>query len=75
QSGSTALTDLSLREKSVMIALVISIIWLGLFPQTVLNTSERSVNVIGQGSYKNKDAAQQADTESISSKTELNSYE
>lgn len=75
QSGSPVLMDLSLREKLVMILLVISIVWLGLFPQAVLNTSEKSVNVIGKASYEKKDATAQRGTELISSETELNSNE
>lgn len=36
-------TDFSLREKLMMIPLVIAIIWLGFFPQFVFNMSERSI--------------------------------
>ena len=43
---SMELTDLSFRERIIMGALVISIIWLGLFPQPVLNTSIEAVNVM-----------------------------
>jgi NADH-quinone oxidoreductase subunit M len=35
--------DLSLREKIVSAALVISIVWLGLFPQPVLNTAKPAI--------------------------------
>jgi NADH-quinone oxidoreductase subunit M len=35
---SKPLVDLSIREKLIMVPLVIAIIWLGLFPQPVLNT-------------------------------------
>jgi NADH-quinone oxidoreductase subunit M len=35
--------DLSSREKLIFIPLVVIIIWLGLFPQPVLNTAERSI--------------------------------
>jgi NADH-quinone oxidoreductase subunit M len=38
------LPDFSLREKLVMVPLVIVIIWLGVFPQTVLDTSAPLVN-------------------------------
>jgi len=37
------LVDLSLREKIIMVPLVIVIVWLGLFPQSVLNTAKRSL--------------------------------
>lgn len=36
------LPDLSLREKLIAMPLVVSIIWLGLFPQTVMNTFKKS---------------------------------
>lgn len=45
-SNSLELTDLSLREKMIMSVLVISILWLGLFPQPVLNTSKESVKAM-----------------------------
>jgi NADH-quinone oxidoreductase subunit M len=37
------ITDLSLREKIMMVPLVVVIIWLGFFPQTVLDTSRTPV--------------------------------
>lgn len=37
------LTDLSGREKIVLVPMVAAIVWLGLFPQSVLNTSEKTV--------------------------------
>jgi len=37
------LVDLSLREKLIMVPLVIVIVWLGLFPQPVLNTAKRTI--------------------------------
>jgi len=40
------LTDLSLREKVIMVVLVLSILWLGLFPQPVLNTSRQPIKDI-----------------------------
>jgi NADH-quinone oxidoreductase subunit M len=46
QSGSVSLVDLSLRERLVMVLLVVSIIWLGLFPQPVLNTTQPAVKTI-----------------------------
>lgn len=38
--------DFNTREMFIMLALVIAIVWLGLFPQPVLNTSRSSVNNI-----------------------------
>jgi NADH-quinone oxidoreductase subunit M len=46
QASAQELIDLSRREKLIMIALVVSILWLGLFPQPVLNTSQPSVKSI-----------------------------
>jgi NADH-quinone oxidoreductase subunit M len=40
------LLDLSLREKFILVPLVLIIIWLGLFPQTVLNTVKTSTDSI-----------------------------
>jgi NADH-quinone oxidoreductase subunit M len=37
------LHDLTLREKLILVPLVVSIIWLGLFPQSVLNISKPAV--------------------------------
>jgi NADH-quinone oxidoreductase subunit M len=34
------ISDLSIREKAVMASLVIAIVWLGLFPQPVINTAK-----------------------------------
>jgi NADH-quinone oxidoreductase subunit M len=39
-----ALHDLSLREKLILVPMVIVIVWLGLFPQMVLNTARESVS-------------------------------
>lgn len=41
--GSSELADLSLREKLIMIPMVIAIVWLGLFPQSVINTAKNSI--------------------------------
>jgi NADH-quinone oxidoreductase subunit M len=38
------LPDFSLREKLITIPMVIVIVWLGLFPQSILDTSRRSIN-------------------------------
>ena len=46
QTRSMALADLNPREKLVMVVLIISIIWLGLFPQPVLDTSRQTVKNI-----------------------------
>lgn len=40
------LPDFNIREMAIMLALAITIIWLGLFPNQVLNTSLPSVNMI-----------------------------
>ncbi len=40
------LPDLSLREKLIMVPLVAIIIWLGVFPQPVLNTTGKLVNTL-----------------------------
>jgi NADH-quinone oxidoreductase subunit M len=37
------LHDLTLREKLILVPLVVSIIWLGLFPQSVLNVSKPTI--------------------------------
>jgi NADH-quinone oxidoreductase subunit M len=37
------ITDLSIREKIIMVPLVVAIIWLGLFPQTVMNTVKQVI--------------------------------
>jgi NADH-quinone oxidoreductase subunit M len=37
------LIDLSIREKLILVPMVIVIVWLGLFPQPVLNTARRTV--------------------------------
>jgi NADH-quinone oxidoreductase subunit M len=36
-----SLHDLSIREKLILVPMVMAIIWLGVYPQTVLKTSER----------------------------------
>jgi NADH-quinone oxidoreductase subunit M len=40
REGSLAFPDLSAREMAVMGVMIIAIVWLGLFPQPVLNTAE-----------------------------------
>jgi NADH-quinone oxidoreductase subunit M len=39
-----ALPDLSLREKFILVPLVVAIIWLGLFPQTIITTVKQIIN-------------------------------
>jgi NADH-quinone oxidoreductase subunit M len=46
EASSHALTDLSMREKLIMVPLVVAIVWLGVFPQPVLNTTEPLVKNI-----------------------------
>jgi NADH-quinone oxidoreductase subunit M len=41
--SSKVLPDLTLREKLIMIPLVLAIVWLGLFPQPVLDTAKRAI--------------------------------
>lgn len=47
---SYSLTDFSLREKFIMVPLVVIIVWLGLFPQPVLDTTAPLVKSVLQGS-------------------------
>jgi len=46
QTTTASLRDLTFRELVVMILLIASIIWLGLFPQPVLNSSRQMVKAI-----------------------------
>jgi NADH-quinone oxidoreductase subunit M len=46
KKGEAALTDLSIREMIIMITMVVSLIWLGLFPQTVLTTARQALGTI-----------------------------
>jgi NADH-quinone oxidoreductase subunit M len=48
------ITDLSLREKFILVPLCIAIIWLGLFPQQVINTAKPTV---ANGSHAKNHAA------------------
>ena len=77
QSPSIALADLSLREKLVMLALVASIVWLGLFPQPVLNTSHPSVNIIveADGNSTGRESKQFQSTKVSSAQREGSRYE
>jgi NADH-quinone oxidoreductase subunit M len=77
QADSTVLVDLSFRERFVMIVLIISIIWLGLFPQSVLNTSRPSVKVIIETPDKSSANANRptTQTERLSIKLKGDSYE
>ena len=47
-----ALHDLTLREKLILVPLVISIIWLGLFPQSALNVSKSTIQTLTSQSAK-----------------------
>jgi NADH-quinone oxidoreductase subunit M len=40
------LPDLSIREKLMMVPLVVVIVWLGIFPQAVLNTTGKLVTTV-----------------------------
>jgi NADH-quinone oxidoreductase subunit M len=42
------LSDLDLRESAVMVVLIVLIVWLGLFPKTVLNTAQPALEVLQQ---------------------------
>jgi NADH-quinone oxidoreductase subunit M len=46
QQTNPHLSDLSSREKLMLIPMVVLIIWLGLFPQTVLHTSKNVITEI-----------------------------
>ena len=46
------LHDLTLREKLILVPLVISIIWLGLFPQSALNVSKPTVKTLTSQAVK-----------------------
>ncbi|MBI1769789.1 MAG: NADH-quinone oxidoreductase subunit M [Bacteroidetes bacterium] len=43
-SSDKIVPDLSLREKIIMVPLVIAIVWLGLFPQSVMNTVKQMIS-------------------------------
>jgi NADH-quinone oxidoreductase subunit M len=43
------LSDLSARETAIMTALIAAIVWLGLYPQPVLNTTEQTVKRLQSG--------------------------
>lgn len=43
---SLSMPDFSLREKIIMVPMVVFIIWLGLFPQPTLNTSDKAIRNI-----------------------------
>jgi NADH-quinone oxidoreductase subunit M len=51
-----ALHDLSLREKLILVPLVIAILWLGLFPQVALNVSKPTIQTLTSQSAKAKPA-------------------
>ncbi len=77
QADSTVLVDLSFRERMVMIALVVSIIWLGLFPQPVLNTAKPSIKMIVETPDKSEANTHRltTQTEELSTKQKGGSHE
>ena len=42
-----AFSDLSIREMAIMGMMIIAIVWIGLFPQPVLNTAEQFLKNLG----------------------------
>jgi NADH-quinone oxidoreductase subunit M len=46
QTNIAVLADLTFRERLVMVTLIVSIVWLGLFPQPALNTSQQTVKAL-----------------------------
>jgi NADH-quinone oxidoreductase subunit M len=42
------LPDLTARESVIMVILIAAILWLGLFPQTVINTAQPALDTIQQ---------------------------
>ncbi len=45
-TGTFALTDLNARELALLVTMVVGLIWLGLYPQTVLDTSHHAMQWI-----------------------------
>jgi NADH-quinone oxidoreductase subunit M len=43
-----SLSDLDLREGAIMAVLIVLIVWLGLFPKTVLNTAQPALEALQQ---------------------------
>lgn len=65
----SALTDLSIREKLIMVPLVVAIIWLGVFPQPVLDTTGPLVkNILASETLESKQTWIWPQGESLSSK-------
>jgi len=50
-----ALADLSFREMIVMMAMVVSLVWLGLYPQTVLTTARQSLGTLQRNAAVQED--------------------
>lgn len=46
-SGQFSIADLNVRELSLLISMAVLLIWLGLYPQTVLDTSNQTMQWIG----------------------------
>lgn len=62
-----SLPDLSIREKLIMIPLVVIIIWLGIFPQPVLDTTGPMVNAV----LKNNIIQAKTETQSLLPQEEM----
>lgn len=77
QTSTAALPDLTLRERLVMVTLIVSIVWLGLFPQPVLNTSRQTVKALIESPDKSSANSHQSSTknESASIKEKGGSHE
>jgi NADH-quinone oxidoreductase subunit M len=54
KTNTATLVDLNFRERLVMVVLIFSIVWLGLFPQKVLDTSKPTVKALMETSDKAK---------------------
>ena len=48
QQSERRLPDASLRETTIMAAMTVVIVWLGVFPQTVLRTSQEAISCLRQ---------------------------
>jgi NADH-quinone oxidoreductase subunit M len=57
KSEERPLSDLDLREGTIMAVLIVLIVWLGLFPKTVLNTAQPALEVLQQTATYSQPAA------------------
>jgi NADH-quinone oxidoreductase subunit M len=57
------LRDLSAREMAVMTTMIAAIVWLGLYPQPVINTAQQSLNTIKSNSAPTQRMATAKDTQ------------